>query len=308
MALIEQIRSVVVNHVLSLPTVASDWPVRKDRIRATFAKPNAPTRIELLRLGQELSTVFKLVGQGQRTNADVAGGGAVWAALVTWYLNICYAGTDAIAFSAGKHAPEALKDAMSITYQNTSLRSDSDVLLLSLPGVSLEPNQPSAAAAHRRLVELVEAGFGQCGLVNLQCKTNWNDNAQIPMLWNLIFQQARSGTNPPTGFLVGRRNFHLRNLGHFAYSFVTVPTSSGGPDGFSATGMPVRRVASLSGGAFWGYPTKQGVCRSLSEFFGHQYSSNSNVMPNVDLVGKGYVKSLNAGTPSCYVPSFGIAS
>ena len=23
--------------------------------------------------------------------------------------------------------------------------------------------------------------------MNLQCKTNWNDNAQIPMLWDLIY-------------------------------------------------------------------------------------------------------------------------
>ncbi len=307
MPLIEQARAVVVRHVLSLPTFLGDWPIRRDLIRSSFVAPANPTRQELIRLGEQLAHIFQLVGQGQRTNADVAGGGAVWGALVAWYLNLCYAGTDAIAFCAGKHAPAALKDAMSITYQNTSLRSDSDVLVLSLPGLGNEPNQPTPTAIHRRLAEVVGTSFQECGLVNIQCKTNWNDNAQIPMLWNLIFQQSRVGTNPPTGFLVGKNGFHIRNLAYFAYSFVTVPTTSGGAHGFTPTGMPVRRVASLSGGAFWGHPTQQGICRSMGEFFGHQYSANGNVMPNVNALGVGYVNALTANQPLVDTSAFGIS-
>lgn len=296
----------MVRHVISLPTFAGDWPARRNAIRASFANPDSPTRRELFQLGDNLSSIFQLVGQGQRTNADVSSGGAVWGGLVAWYLNLCYAGTDAIAFCAAKFAPESLKDAMSVTYQNTSLRSDSDVIVLSLPRLSEEPTRPRETLAVRRLAEVVAERFGDCGLINVQCKTNWNDNAQIPMLWNLIFQQAMTGTNPPTGFLLGKNEFNVRNLAHFAYSFVTVPTTSHGPEGIKATGMPVRRVASLSGGSFWGHPSKQGVCRSLKEFFGHQFSAKATVMPNVNAIGHGYVTCLAAANPSVEVDAFGI--
>lgn len=180
------------------------------------------------------------------------------------------------------------------------------MLVLALPGLRNEPSQPKPTGCHRRLAEIVETRFADCGLINIQCKTNWNDNAQIPMLWNLIFQQARVGTNPPTGFLVGRNGFQIRNLAHFAYSFVTVPTTSGGDNGFTATGMPVRRVASLSGGAFWGHPTKQGICRSLAEFYGHQFSANGTVMPNVNTLGAGYLASLLESVPQVDTAAFGI--
>lgn len=294
-------------HLLSLPTFAGDWPARRELILSRFANPSSPTRNELIRLGDHLSPIFQLVGRGQRTNADVGAGGAVWGALVTWYLNLGYAGTDAIAFCAGKFAPDPLKDAMSVTYQNTSLRSDTDIMVLSLPGLSQEPSQPTQQTALNRLGAIVTDRFDHAGLVNVQCKTTWNDNAQIPMLWNLIFQQAVTGTNPPTGFLLGRNNFTVRNLAHFSYAFATVPTVTGGPLGITATGMPVRRVASLSGGAFWGHPTRQGVCRSLGEFFGHQFASNGTVMPNVNRIGVGYVSSVSATTPTVDVSAFGIS-
>lgn len=257
-------------------------------------------------MGEHLSPIFQLVGRGQRSNADVGAGGAVWGALVTWYLNLGYAGTDAIAFCAGKFAPEPLKDAMSVTYQNTSLRSDTDVIVLSLPGLSKEPAASTQKAALEKLTEIVGNRFDECGLVNVQCKTTWNDNAQIPMLWNLIFQQAVAGTNPPTGFLLGKNGFSVRNLAHFSYAFATVPTVTKGPLGITATGMPVRRVASLSGGAYWGHPTRQGICRSLGEFFGHQFASNGTVMPNVNRAGVGYVASLATASPVS-VPVFGIS-
>ena len=33
----------------------------------------------------------------------------------------------------------------------------------------------------------------------LQCKTNWNDSIQAPMLWSLIYYLSRDGITLPTG-------------------------------------------------------------------------------------------------------------
>lgn len=291
---------------MALPTFKAGWSVRREYILEQFLEPSSPSRAELLGLGGQLASIFQLIGKGERSNAGTSGGGAVWAALVAWYLNLGYAGTDAIAFCGGTNAPEPLKDAMSVTYSNTSLRSDSDILVVCLPGISSEVAQATERTAFKRLTNLVEEQFNTCGLVNVQCKTTWNDNAQIPMLWNMIFQQAMSGTTPPSGFLLGKNGFHVRNLGHFSYAFATVPTVSKGPAGIKPTGMPVRRVASLSGGAFWGHPTHKSVCRSLSEFFGHQYSQKPSIMPNVGDVGNGYVEALGAKDSKIDVGAFGM--
>ncbi len=307
MSLIEQIRSSVVRHTLDLPSFKSSWAIRRQLIRETFANPDQPTRAELVALGGKLASIFQAVGKGQRGNADVSGGGVAWSALVSWYLNLCYAGTDAVAFREGMGAPECVKDAMAINYQNTNLRaSDTDVLVLSLPGFQAQVDEPVAKLIGKRLEDLFAGNFGQCGMINIQCKTTWNDNAQVPMLWNMIFQQARMGQTPTGGFLVGRRGFHLSNLGYFAYAFASVPTVTDGADGIKPGSMPVLRVAALSGGAFWGNPTRAAVCRSLSEFFGHQYAAHSAIMPNVNQIGAGYIAAIQTHAPNIDVQAFGL--
>ena len=35
--------------------------------------------------------------------------------------------------------------------------------------------------------------------VNLQCKTNWNDNAQVPMLWDIIYSSNEKLNNISVG-------------------------------------------------------------------------------------------------------------
>ena len=307
MSLIEQVRSEVVRHTLDLPSFQGSWAARRDIIRGTFGNPDAPTRAELVQLGEHLSDIFQCIGRGQRTNADVSGGGVAWSALVSWYLNLCYAGTDAIAFREGRGAPDCMKDAMSINYQNTNLRaSDTDVLVISLPGFQQQADEPHARNVAQRLEDYFAGNFGRSGMVNIQCKTTWNDNAQIPMLWNMIFQQARLGNAPHGGFLVGQRGYHLSNLGYFAYAFASVPTVTGGEAGIRPGSMPVLRVAALSGGAFWGHPSRGNVCRSLSEFFGHQYGGGAAVMPNVNLMGQGYLDAVAGNAPHVDYQAFGL--
>ena len=57
---------------------------------------------------------------------------------------------------------------------------------------------------------------------------------------------------------------------NFSYSFVTVPTSRG----IKKNTMPVKRTINLSGGNYWGKPSKNNVASSLKEYFRRNFESN----------------------------------
>ena len=95
----------------------------------------------------------------------------------------------------------------------------------------------------------------------IQCKTNWNDNAQIPMLWDMVYKARVFADQSVT---IGRNGYNISRLKRFTYSFVTMPSQR---RPISKGSMAVNRVAKLSGGNFWGRPSQQGVALSLSEIF-----------------------------------------
>jgi hypothetical protein len=101
----------------------------------------------------------------------------------------------------------------------------------------------------------------------IQCKTNWNDNAQIPMLWDLIYS---SNSFRMANVSVGHNGINPTSFKRFTYSFVTVPTSRGP---FNSSSLPVLRVKNMSGGNYWGRQSKSGVARSVSEFFTANYGN-----------------------------------
>ena len=55
----------------------------------------------------------------------------------------------------------------------------------------------------------------------IQCKTNWNDNAQVPMLWDMIYS---AGGFRGRNITIGRNGYNIQNAQSFTYSFVTVPS------------------------------------------------------------------------------------
>jgi hypothetical protein len=172
---------------------------------------------------------------------------------------------------------------MSVCFENTILRSEPDVVLISSNALLEVPAQKSKPI--EKADEIISESFDQTGLVNFQCKTNWNDNAQVPMLWNMLYNQARKGAVIPNGFSIGRNGFNLKNLGAFGYSFVTVPTQKKGPAGYKTSGLDVLRVKTMSAGNYWGHPTRSGVCFSIREFFNF-FNRNSTIFPNVSDVGR----------------------
>jgi hypothetical protein len=100
----------------------------------------------------------------------------------------------------------------------------------------------------------------------IQCKTNWNDNAQIPMLWDMIYSaNGFSGRN----ITIGREGFNIHAASNFTYSFVTVPSNK--KANYNSNSVAVKRVTNLSGGNYWGKPTEQHVARSLKEIFTNNF-------------------------------------
>ena len=105
----------------------------------------------------------------------------------------------------------------------------------------------------------------------IQCKTNWNDNAQIPMAWDMIYSSnSFSGRN----ISIGSEQYSIFKLNNFMYSFVTVPTQKNVEKSFKETSTSVARVKRLSGHNFWGIKTKENIAYSMGDIFELNYHSS----------------------------------
>lgn len=304
MNLLEQFRAAAIHQAMGRKSVSHGWSTRRAVFLSHMHGQLTPQKI--INFGDCLSEAFRSVGSGDRSQESLSGGGYVWSALIAWYLNLGYLGTDTVALCGSSFVPDCIKDSVSVNYYSTSVGADLDVVVLAMPGIKNRESKPSLTSCKREIEEFCSHHFNELGLVILQCKTNWNDNAQVPMLWNLLFRQAKRGVIPENGYTFGRNNRNLRNLKHFSYAFATVPTSGGGPSGFHGTKLPVLRVQGMTGGAYWGYPTKSGVCRSIKEFFNHQFSVAGDVMPNVDVVGRCYCEAVDSQSSDYGIGAFGL--
>lgn len=279
MNLIERVRGLVVRHELGK---VDSWEERKSKLTGHFCVRDRPTPEEILRMGDHLSAAFRLDRINDRSQGTLSGGGYTWQALICYYLNLCFAGTNAVALSS-KFIPGCIKDALKVSYTSSaSVQADLDVMVINCPGLN-EANSPDKNP-EKAFAEFVCAKFSECSVAVIQAKTNWNDNAQIPMLWNFIYRLAAAGKIPPNGLSVGSGTRHLSALRSFTYAFVTVPTND--VASFTPGKMPVLRVATMSGGAYWGRPTKSGVILSLSEFFTKNYNASNHAFPAPGEIGK----------------------
>lgn len=295
--LIEQIREEAISQTFSLATISNKWSNRKAFFSSKLPSIGAVTNKSVIQIGEHLSDAFRLNDSGVRTQTGVSAAGNVWEGVLQWYLNVCLAGTKAICVRAGKFAPSAISDCLSIIYQGTILRSEPDLLIISLEELKNAPRERSRSGAIRKLNQIVSDNFNKVGVINIQCKTTWNDNAQVPMLYNMLYNQARKGATIPNGFTIGTKGHFLLNLGHFGYAFATVPTCSDAKLAkFKNTSTHVLRVKPLSAGYYWGRPTTP-IASCISELFSF-FSHNSMVFPNVATVGQFAADALNLGASS----------
>lgn len=100
MNLAEQYRELVLNGIFGVASFTSAWPARKAFITTVLGAPTGWAARDIVGLGSQMRDLFVLgappPGTG-RTQGALSSAGTVWEALVTYYLNLCYAGTDTVA-------------------------------------------------------------------------------------------------------------------------------------------------------------------------------------------------------------------
>lgn len=258
---IEMLRDQVFERIFSVASFTQAWPVWRKAIAthtSDFSDPKA-----VYTLGSELSRIFKLTGEAGRGQGSLSGGGAGWECLVTWYLNAVLSGSNAFATRQLKDlVPPVIRNALTVKYGTITTNTESDILVLGFPEEIKFDNLENDKKKTKFFDECENYVHG-IDVLNIQCKTNWNDNAQIPMLWDMVYKSKGFKEN---NLSIGMNGVSISNLRSFRYSFVTVPSQSEQniPKPNSA---PVNRVQNLSGKNFWGRKTQAGVALSISEIF-----------------------------------------
>tara|TARA_Y100000296_G_scaffold19347_1_gene23072 strand:+ start:865 stop:1722 length:858 start_codon:yes stop_codon:yes gene_type:complete len=255
--MIEGLRRNAVLSLHKMGTFSACWPIWRSEIAARTSDLRDPTAI--YDLGEQLSQIFALTSSGGRDQGALSGGGAAWEALVCWYLNVVMIGSRAVVIKQNRSLiPDAFLSAMTVVYGNFPTNTESD-----LSGIVFPDNFPlhSGQFDSEKLQDYVAGNINEFSLHNIQCKTNWNDNAQIPMLWDMIYS-FRGAKN--RNVHIGHDGFDLDDLREFTYSFVTVPSQK---KAIKANSMAVQRVRGLSGGNYWGKPTDPHVALGLPSIF-----------------------------------------
>ena len=258
---IEQLRRDVVSDLLSMSSVSANWPRWRSLIRLHADRLSTDT---VLGLGDHLSEIFLSTrGDGGREQGSLAGGGAGWEALVCWYLNFCLIGSNAIVLKKKSDVPKCVRDALRVSYSNVVANSESDLVAVTLPDDVILPQalRERRAEVAAQLGAIAASKFDDLRVAVVQCKTNWNDNAQIPMLWDIVYLAE---SFPENRVRVGTTQYSLSSLRSFKYSFATVPTQR---DPIVAGSTAVSRVMHLSGGNYWGRPSENQVASSMKEIF-----------------------------------------
>lgn len=283
-SLIETLRQKSVEHLFSIGSFSNPWKrTWKGQILTHLGNPITATK--MLNLGDILSNTFLSTRaaasrSGTASQSGASSAGAAWEALICWYLNFCTIGTRIVAFKLRSMIPTSFRDALTIKYGPTITNSESDLIVLIFPDHSDFTSDINTITNLHRGSNLVKSRFlahfdtlaalhfNQFSLGVIQCKTNWNENAQIPLLWDLVYKTT--SFVPGSHIVLGQNSFQLSNLKRFIYSFVTVPTNE--LSNYKSTTLPVQRVANLSGGNYWGFPKINGVAPSIKEIFTGKFS------------------------------------
>lgn len=265
--IIEEFRKVNVKHCFSLSSFESTWPAWKNEIQSILN--NEITTDTIIGLGNSLRDIFFSTNTG-RNQSSQSSGGTGWECLVCWYLNLCLVESRTVViFPIKKFRPKSISDAMSINYGNYKTNSESDLIAVTYPR---EIYENFNSFSFDNINQASEEYLNQLDICTLQCKTNWADNAQIPMLWDIVYKSegfSRSSIS------VGSNGRVVSNFNNFNYAFITVPTQKK-LSSFKVSSTSVNRVRNLSGGNYWGTDSVQGVAENLSEIFTRNFSNGTN--------------------------------
>lgn len=278
-SIIDLYRKQVVTAVLETKTVKNCWPIWTKKF-SEIINLESPNSDDILKLGDNLTEIFTTTTKEGRGQGVLSAGGTAWEALVCWYLNLCFANSRCIAIKKMSLVPEPIRDSITVNYGNFKSNTESDITIIVFPKTDVFINSfdelssknlwniRSNKSLINLLGKLVSENFNEIEIGIIQCKTNWNDNSQIPMLWDMIYS---AGGFRGRNITVGRNGYDIHKSKNFTYAFVTVPTNQ--KTNFKPDSVAVKRVNNLSGGNFWGKPTKEGVARSVKEIFTNNYIS-----------------------------------
>lgn len=280
---VEYLRKLSVESCYRLEGFKNSWSIWKKNIIDIL--PDDFEEKNLFDLGDNLSEIFKSTAKG-RNQSSVSGGGYAWEGLVNWYLNLNLLGSRGVAFRKVSQVPSPIRESFKVKYGNFASNTEADIVIVIFPdrpeftkdkkkikvrndnGKKM-PVFKSGKFIHKSIMDrLAHLYINEFEIGIIQCKTNWKDNAQIPMLWNMIYsvEQFKKGTNIKIG-----NNFYSIDQLKFSYAFVTVPTNK--LSELNHNTMAVQRVRNLSGGNYWGHVSKNGVASSIKEIFNNNYKN-----------------------------------
>ena len=222
-----------------------------------------PQSDDLKRLGESLRTVMKSLG-GDRSNAGVAAAGSAFECMVSWYLNLLLWGTPIIVGKKHNKLPKVFSDITTVNIDGKKSNSETDLIAFSVP------DSEYFVGSSTELNQFLERRIKDVDLTIIQTKTNWNDNSQIPMLWNMIYNVADFRV---PNISIGVNGFTPLSLNELRYAFVTLPSQRDDMLGtYKPSSMAVKRVKTLTGGNFWCCPAKDDVVSALHEFPSRNFS------------------------------------
>ena len=289
----DQFRKIAIESIFKTNTFINCWNIWKPKINSLLGNNYDETRI--INLGDHLSDIFKSTGGGGRGQGELSAGGTAWESLVCWYINLCCIGSRIVAVKKMSLVPKAIQDAITINYGNFACNTESDITIIifpDLPEYNSEIAQLTVSDTNGDQIPAILKNKFNTALSNylsardfhlfeigiIQCKTNWNDNAQIPMLWDMIYS---AGGFRGRNITIGRNGYSIQNTQCFSYSFATVPSNQNTV--YKPTSVAVKRVTNLSGGNYWGQPTVQNVAKSLKEIFTNNFQSGSRTTLRTDI-------------------------
>lgn len=258
-AIVDAARRQVIGDLMAGSTLKRSWPVWHAEISSLLG--GKPTARDILGLGSHLSQIFRTTGEEGREQGSLSSGGVAWESLVCWYLNLALVGTSAIVIKKASQVPKPVREGLTVKYHQVIANTESDLVAVTFPENDplLDADLRKRESPFDRLSLVAEARFHELRVAVVQCKTNWNDNAQIPMLWDMIY---KAKFDEDTKVSVGIENRALKSL---RYAFVTVPSNS--KASYESDSLCVRRISQLSGGTYWGRPSKSSVAYSVREIF-----------------------------------------
>lgn len=291
MKILEEFRKEIIEELFRINSFSKAWNGSWEQKIKDIIDGNL-TEEKLLKIGGEARNIFFSTSDGRGQGA-VSSAGTAWECFLAWFLNLGLIGTRTIVIKPKKEFNlESIKDALTVNYGEFTSSSETDLIAVTFPieeelcysleylkshggdDFSLENlnsiEYSSLRKIRERLNEIAKDNISRLKVNVIQCKTNWNDNAQIPMAWDMIYSS--------TGFQgkdisIGKNELSIHKLKDFRYSFITVPTQSN-LSKFKKTSTHVLRVKNLSGNNFWGNPTKEGVAYSLGDIFEMNYKES----------------------------------